>query len=45
MTLILPLLFSFLLAGQVVRKWNAPVILVMIGWIVLVIGVNVFLLR
>jgi hypothetical protein len=44
-TLILPLLFGFLLAGQVVRKWNAPVILGMIFWIVLVVGVNAFLLR
>lgn len=45
MTLILPLLFTFLLAGQFVRRWNAPVIAALAGWIALLIGVNVFLLR
>jgi hypothetical protein len=45
MTLVLPLLFGFLLAGQVVRKWNALAIAALAGWILLVIGANVFLLH
>jgi hypothetical protein len=44
-TLVLPMLFGFLLAGQVVRKWNALAIIALTGWILLVIGVNIFLLR
>jgi hypothetical protein len=43
-TLVLPLLFTFLLAGQLVRKWNAPVIALMAGWILLLIAVNIILL-
>ncbi len=45
MTLILPLLFGFLLAGQVVRKWTAGTAILLAGWILLIIGLNVFLLR
>ncbi len=45
MTLILPLLFSFLLAGQVVRKWTVGTAALLLGWILLVVGLNVFLLH
>lgn len=45
MTLVLPLLFGFLLAGQTIRKWNAAAILGMIAWIAIVVGVNAFLLH
>ncbi|HMA34528.1 MAG TPA: hypothetical protein VKY74_08605 [Chloroflexia bacterium] len=45
MTLILPLLFTFLLAGQLVRRWNRTVIALLAFWIALVVGVNAFLLK
>lgn len=45
MSLVLTLLGSFLLAGQVVKKWNAPAIALMAGWIAVVVGVHIFILR
>jgi hypothetical protein len=44
-TLVLPLLFTFLLAGQFVRKWNAAAIAGMTVWIALLVGVHIFVLR
>jgi hypothetical protein len=44
-TLVLPLLFTFLLAGQFVRKWNAAAIAGMTVWIALLVGVHIFMLR
>ena len=45
MTLVLPLLFTFLLAGQLVRKWNAATIAAMAVWIALLVGIHIFILR
>ena len=45
MTLVLTLLATFLIAGQTVRKWTAPVILLLAVWIGLVVGVHLFILR
>ena len=45
MTLVLPLLFTFLLAGQFVRKWNAAAIAGMTVWIALLVGVHSVILR
>jgi hypothetical protein len=45
MTLVLTLLATFLIAGQTVRKWTAPVILLLTAWIALVIAAHLFILR
>ena len=45
MTLVLPLLFTFLLAGQFVRKWNAATIAGMTVWIALLVGIHIVILR
>ncbi len=45
MTLVLPLLFTFLLAGQFVRKWNAATIAGMTVWIAFLVGIHIFILR
>lgn len=45
MTLILILLASFVLAGQVVKKWNAPAITAMTAWITIVVGLHIFILH
>ncbi len=44
-TLILPLLFTFLLAGQFVRKWNAATIAALTVWIACLVGIHIFILR
>jgi hypothetical protein len=44
-SLVLILLFTFLLAGQVVRRWNAPVIAGMTAWVALVVAVHLVFLR
>jgi hypothetical protein len=44
-TLVLPLLFTFLLAGQFVRKWNAATIAGMTVWIAFLVGIHIFILR
>ena len=45
MTLIVTLLATFLIAGQVVRKWTTGPILLLTAWIALVVGVHLFILR
>jgi hypothetical protein len=44
-SLVLILLFTFLLVGQVVRRWNAPVIAGLTLWIAFVVGVHLVILR
>ncbi len=45
MSLVLTLLATFLIAGQVVRKWNATAILLMTAWITILVGVHIFILH
>ncbi len=45
MTLMLPLLATFLIAGQIVRKWDARAIVVMLGWITILVGIHIFVLH
>jgi hypothetical protein len=44
-TLVLPLLFTFLLAGQFVRKWNAATVAALAAWIAFLVGIHIFILR
>jgi len=45
MSLVLTLLASYLLAGQVVRKWDRTAIALLAFWTALVVGAHIFILR
>ncbi len=45
MSLVLTLLATFLIAGQVVRKWNTTAILLTTAWIAIVVAVHIYILR
>ena len=45
MTLVVILLLTFLLAGQVVRRWSAPVIAGLTAWIAFVVVIHLVFLR
>jgi len=44
-TLVVILLLTFLFAGQVVRRWNAPVVAGLTAWIAFVVAVHLAFLR
>lgn len=45
MTLVVILLLTFLFAGQVVRRWNGPIIAGLTAWIAFVVAVHLAFLR
>jgi hypothetical protein len=44
-TLVVILLLTFLIAGQVIRRWSAPVIAGLTVWIAFVVAVHLAFLR
>jgi hypothetical protein len=44
-TLVVILLITFLVAGQLVRRWSAPVIAGLTAWIAFVVAVHLAFLR
>lgn len=45
MTLVVGLVLTFLLAGQLVRRWSAPIIAGLTVWIAFLVAVHLVLLR
>jgi hypothetical protein len=44
-TLVIILLLTFLIAGQVIRRWSAPVIAGLTVWIAFVVAIHLAFLR